>query len=109
VSDDVSMLVGRSREGVPLRLTDERWRHITSGHPEMATLRVQILETLTDPEMIQQGDSGEVLAVRFYAQTPLTSKWLVVAYREVDQTDGFALTAYLASRLSARRTTLWTR
>ena len=34
------------------------------------------------------------MAVRFYATTPLTSKFLVVPYREVSAQDGFVLTAY---------------
>ncbi|MBA2277695.1 MAG: hypothetical protein H0W06_08000 [Chloroflexia bacterium] len=109
MSDGSSTIVTRSKAGVAIRLTDERWRHVTAGHPELTTLRAQVLETLADPETIKQGDSGELLAARFYAQTPLTSKWLVVAYSEIDQTDGFLLTAYLARRLSARRTTLWKR
>jgi hypothetical protein len=59
--------------------------------------------------VIQQGDFGEVLAVRFYPETPLTRKSLVVAYREISSEDGFILTAYLTSRPSARRVTSWKR
>jgi len=65
------------------------------------------LETLAEPDMIQQGDFGELLAVRFYPETPLTRKFLAVAYREVSPEDGFILTAYLTSRPSARRVTIW--
>jgi hypothetical protein len=59
--------------------------------------------------MIQEGDFAELLAIRFYSRTPLTSKYLIVAYRELGPRDGFILTAYLAARPSARRTTLWRR
>lgn len=59
--------------------------------------------------MIQDGDGGELLASRFYERTPVTRTYLVVAYREVDGTDGFVLTAYFTRRPSARRTTGWTR
>jgi len=59
--------------------------------------------------MIQEGDFGELLAIRFYAETPLARKFLVVAYREVSPEDGFVITAYLARRPSSRRTTLWKR
>jgi hypothetical protein len=52
------------------------------------------LEALAEPELIQQGNYGELLAIRSYPETPLTSKYLVVVYREVDQKDGFILTAY---------------
>jgi hypothetical protein len=59
--------------------------------------------------MIQQDDFDELLAVRFYPETPLTRKFLVVAYRELGPEDGFILTAYLTRRPSARRVTIWKR
>jgi len=103
------MLIVRSHNGVPVRLTEERWQHIVRRHPEMSNQRELVLETLAEPDMIQQGDFGELLAIRFYPETPLTSKFLVVAYREVSPGDGFILTAYLTSRPSARRVTIWKR
>lgn len=103
------MLVVRSHNRVPVHLTEERWQHILRRHPEMGDQRQRILETLAEPDLIQQGDFGELLAVRFYSETPLTSKFLVVVYREVDSEDGFILTAYLTSRPSARRITIWKR
>ena len=101
------MLIVHSRNGVPVRLTEERWQHIVRRHPEMDNQRERVLETLAEPNMIQQGDFGEVLAVRFYPETPLTRKFLVVVYREVSPEDGFILTAYLTSRPAARRVTIW--
>lgn len=101
--------ISTSRSGVPIRLTDERWTHIAHRHPEMSTQRDRILETVQEPDMIQQGDFGELLAIRHYPQTPLTSKFMVIAYREVSLGDGFVLTAYLTSRPSVRRTTIWKR
>ena len=103
------MLIVHSRNGVPVRLTEERWRHVVCRHPEMDNQRERVLETLAEPDMIQQGDFGEMLAVRFYPETPLTRKFLVVAYREVSSEDGFILTAYLTNRPSARRVTIWKR
>ena len=73
----------------------------------MEELQEQALETLSKPEMIQQGDYGELLAIRFYSRTPLTHKYLVVVYHEVSTNDGFILTAYLTNQSSARRITLW--
>ena len=75
----------------------------------METQREQVLETLAEPDMIQEGDFETLLAVRLYLKTPLTRKYLVVVYRETGSEDGFVLTAYLASQLSARRDTLWKR
>jgi len=69
--------------------------------------RERALETVAEPDMIQQGDFGEVLAIRPYPETPLTSKFLVVAYREVSPDDGFITTAYLSSRPSTGRVVIW--
>jgi len=99
----------RSHDGVPIRLTDERWKHISENHPEVAPMRQEILETIAEPELIQQGDSGELLAVRRYESTPMTSKYLVVPYREVSREDGFVLTAYLTNRHSSLRSVVWKR
>lgn len=95
--------------GVPVRLTDERWRHITTRHPEMESQRERVLETLSDPDLIQEGDVGERLTVRHYERTPVTEKFLVVAYREIARTDGFILTAYLTRRPATWRVTAWKR
>jgi hypothetical protein len=69
----------------------------------------QVLETLTEPDLIQRGDFGELIAVRFFEKTPLTSKHLVVVYKEIVDTDGFVITAYFASKPSERRKTVWKR
>ncbi len=104
------MLIVRSRNGVPVRLSDERWRHIVSRHPEVEGQRERVLEALAEPDIIQQGDLGELLAIRLYPDTPLTRKFMVVAYGEVSPEDGFILlTAYLASRPSGARETIWRR
>jgi hypothetical protein len=103
------MLIVRSKSGVQIRLTDERWQHIAARHPEMSQLREQVLETLSEPDMIQVGDIGELLAVRHWPATPLPRKFMIVAYREVELTDGFILTAYLTSRPSKARQVLWRR
>ena len=42
-----------SRNGVPIRLTDERWQHIVTRHPEMADQRERVLETIVEPDTIQ--------------------------------------------------------
>jgi hypothetical protein len=101
------MLIVDSRNGVPVRLTEERWQHIADRHPELRDQRERILETVAEPDIIQQGDFGELLAGRYYSETPLTSKFLMVAYREISSNDGFIVTAYLARRLSTVRAVIW--
>jgi hypothetical protein len=75
----------------------------------MDGIRGLVLETIVEPDMIHAGDSGELIATRHYVETPLGSKFLVVAYREAVPQDGFVLTAYLARRPPSRRKLLWIR
>ena len=103
------MIIVFSRDGVPIRLTDERWEHIRRRHPEMDSQRERVLETVGSPDCLQEGDLGELLALRHYEQTPLTSKFMGVAYRETAADDGFVLTAYLTSRPSGARNVIWKR
>ena len=101
------MIIIKSVHGVSIRLTNERWSHITRRHPEMCNQKQKVLETVGNPDLLQRGDFGEVLAIRYYEDTPLTSKYLVVAYKEIGRVDGFAITAYFTSKPSEGRTEIW--
>lgn len=68
-----------------------------------------VMATIAEPDLIQAGDSDELLAIRLYDQTKLGRKYVVVAYREIKVMDGFVLTAYLTRRPSKRRKVLWIR
>lgn len=102
------MLIVPSRNRVPVRLTEERWRHIAERHPEMSDKREITLDTLMEPDEVQQGDFGELLAIRSYPGMDL-GKFMVVVYRENTPDDGFVLTAYVTNRPSAKRKVLWKR
>jgi hypothetical protein len=73
----------------------------------MRDQRERVAETMAEPELIQKGDYGVLLAIRFYDRTPLTGKYLVVVYRELGQVDGYILTAYFTGRPSNSRIILW--
>ena len=103
------MIIIKSIRGIPIRLTNERWSHITRRHPEMDNQEEKVLETIKNPDLIQRGDFGELLAIRYYKDTPLTSKHLVVAYKETGEIDGFIITAYFANKPSERREAIWTK
>jgi hypothetical protein len=103
------MLIVYSHNSIPIRLTEERWRHIVHRHVEMADQRERVLETIAEPDLIPHGDFGELLVIRFYTQTPLTSKFIVVAYREIHLQDGFVITAYLTNRPATGRVVPWKR
>ena len=93
-----------SNAGVPIRLTDERWAHISEEHCELAGLRSEVVETVSRPDRILLGGDGEQLAVRLLEP----GKHLVVVYREQDD-DGFIITAFLTRRVRSldRRRQIW--
>ena len=93
-----------SKAGLLIRLTDERWAHITEEHCELAGLRAAVLETISKPERICAGGAGELLATRQFE----AGKWLVVVYREMED-DGFMITAFLTRRMASleRRKQIW--
>jgi hypothetical protein len=78
-----------SRNGVPIRLSDERWAHITEEHCELAGLRLEVMESIAQPERVLAGGAGELLAVR--EMEP--GKWMAAVYREFKD-DGFVITAF---------------
>lgn len=53
-----------------------------------------------------KGDFGEKLSVRFYQETPLREKYLVVVYKE-EEKEGFILTAYFTRKPAQWRKVLW--
>ena len=94
----------KSKHGIPIRLSDERWEHITTEHAELIDQREQVLEAVANPERILAGNAGEQLAVREIE----AGKWIVVVYREFDD-DGFIITAFLTRRGRSldKREVLW--
>ena len=101
------MIIVRSKNNIQIRLTTERWRHIIKRHPEMENQKEHVLEIITNPDFILSGDFGELIAVKFYEKSPLTSKYLVTIYKEAVKSDGFVITAYYATKPSERRQKLW--
>ncbi len=95
-----------SKNRILVRLTDERWAHITEEHCELAGLRLEVMETVKDPSQIFAGNLGELIALREMEK----GKYLVVIYREL-QRDGFIITAFLTKRIKSlsRRKLLWSK
>ena len=93
-----------SKNGIPIRLTDERWSHIIEEHTELAGMRRDVLEAVADPGKVLQGNYGALMAVCEMAR----GKYLVAVYNELER-DGFIITAFLTRRLSSlnRRKQLW--
>jgi hypothetical protein len=86
-----------SVNGVPIRLTAERWRHISEGHPDLANNHDDVLAAIRSPDLVQRGDLSTLLAAK-----RMDDLYLVVVYRELTASDGFVVTAYRTRRLRER-------
>ena len=84
------MEIAHSINGVPIRLTYERWYHITENHDDLASYFYDVLETIQKPDFVVRGNKGSLKATRNIGN----KKWLVVIYKEVSKRDGFIITAY---------------
>lgn len=93
------MDVAYSVNGVPIRLTDERWRHIVSARDELAGYYEDCLQVVE-----VAGRHGSLKAVKGYG----ARGYLVVIYRELSRQDGFIITAYFVRRIR-RRKVVWPR
>ena len=60
------MRIGFSINNVPIRLSKERFEHISSRHPEIKESISEILEILNNPDFVQKGDAWTLLAKRSY-------------------------------------------
>lgn len=99
VHDPNAMGFAHSQNNVWIRLTYERWGHITESHDYMSGLHESVLETVNNPDAIVPGWHGELLALKHFPETPITEKDMVVAYREVSARDGFVITALLTAKV----------
>ncbi|RMF39109.1 MAG: hypothetical protein D6759_00120 [Chloroflexi bacterium] len=93
-----------SVNGVPIRLTRERWFHIVENHDELAGRYDDVLSTIENPDLILQGYGGALLAVRGMGRL----RYLVVVYKELSSDDGFVLSAYFTRKID-RRKAIWKR
>lgn len=94
--------ISHSKNGVPIRLTDERWEHILYRRPEMASFIETVLDGVQDPEYILRGHKGTLIAVVHLGER----SYLNVVYRELSQKDGFIITARIERHLD-RSKIIW--
>ncbi len=93
-----------SINNVLIRLTDERWLHITENHDDLAGRQAEVLEIVAEPDIIVKGGKDEFLAAR-----QIHNKWLIIAYKELDNKDGFIITAFETSKIQylLRKEIIW--
>jgi hypothetical protein len=97
-------LTATSKNGIVIRLTDERWQHIVEEHAEVAPFKSEIMKAVAEPTRVFGGAAGESLGVRELE----LGKFIVVVYRELEE-DGFVITAFLTRRMRSleRRRQIW--
>lgn len=79
-------------DGRRVDLTEERWAHITDGHPELARYRNEVLETVRAPSRRGRGHTaGEEW---FYRERTGPSRWLKVVVRYEATGRGWIVTAF---------------
>lgn len=89
------MQIFRDNLGRSIRLTDERFNHLESQHPEMANQLNNIVNTLADPDRIIRSitDASVELFYKHYASTPVSMKFLCIVVKQ-SKDDNFIITAY---------------
>jgi hypothetical protein len=93
------MDIAISKNGIPIRLTEERWFHISENHDDLAGYYDDVLDTIEDPDYIIEGYAKAFIALKKITKT----KFLAVVYREVSKEDGFVITAYFTSKLNLEK------
>ena len=91
-----------SANGVPIRLTEERWFHIIKHHPELKRIRSLVLRAVSRPERLFYFAGAKDLAAVVRSTQLVRGKIapnLVVHYREVSDRDGFIVTAFPISEV----------
>ncbi len=94
----------KSKNGIRIRMTEERWFHITENHDDLAGYYDDVLSCIENPDIIIKGYSGALIALKKISG----NKFLAVVYKETDENDGFIITAYFTNKLKLEKEeTVW--
>lgn len=90
----------KSKNLVPIRITDERWTHVTENHPEVSDFFEYIIECIEDPDYIirSKKDENTLIALRQFH-----NKFICVVYKEITPEDGFVVTAYFSKKINLNK------
>lgn len=95
----MSMEIVKSVNGIPIRMTDERWIHIIENHDDLAGYYDEILDVVEYPDYVIKGYRGAFMALREVEK----GKFLAVVYKEISDEDGFIITAYFTRKIRLER------
>ena len=88
-----------SKNGVPIRLTAERWFHIIETHDDLAGYYDDVLTSVEEPNYVIKGYKGAFIALKEITR----GKFLAAVYKEISKEDGFIITAYLTSKIKLEK------
>ena len=89
-----------ARFGKRIRLTEGKYDHVCRRHPEVSGEINKMKETLAIPQMIRRSlyDERVWLFYRFFEETPVTEKYLMVAVRILND-EGLVVTSYFTDKI----------
>jgi hypothetical protein len=98
------MDIAYSIDGVPIRLTTERWFHIVENHEDLAGHYDDVLDVVENPDLILPGHHSSLISIRGADR----GRYLAVVYRQLSDTDEFIITAYFTGKVNRKRA-VWKR
>ncbi len=105
----------KSIKNVNVRLTEERWLHIAEYHRELINFQVEVLMTIAVPDRVyfsSKNRASNFAAVKVFDRLADfgMAKNLTVHYKEISESNGFILTAFVISdKRLEKRFKLWQR
>ena len=83
-----------------IRLTDDKYKHVCVRHPEVFGEIDRMKETLASPQIVRRSiyDEKVWLFYRFFKETPVTEKYLMVAARILNN-EGLVVTSYFTDKV----------
>ncbi len=93
------MEIVKSKNGVPIRLTEQRWYHIIENHDDLAGYYDEVLSVVEEPDYIIKGYRDACIALKEMKE----NKFLAVVFKEVNREDGFIITAYFTSKIKLEK------
>lgn len=91
--------------GFSVHVTIQYWEVVTIiKHPIMLGREENVRETLRDPDEIRVSKSDS--SVFLFYKTQNEKRWVVAVTKQVDETKGFLITAYLTDAIKAGET-IW--
>jgi len=93
------MDMAKSKNGVSIRLTAERWLHIIENHDDLAGYYDAVLNTIEEPDCIIKGYKDALVGLKEVKK----GKFLAVIYKEITEEDGFVITSYFTSKIKLEK------